>query len=323
MRMMRYTGRRRRLWYLGSQFSSSASNFLLVMVSARSLSTEDFGAFSVALAVYLIVIGAIRSLLLVPALAPGELGPLPAAHLSRAGLSMGAVAALLVGLGSVFSPSAELRNDLLAIAFVIPPTSWHEAVRHNYFARDEPRGAAVADLRWLAAFAALVAVGLGSGFEASGPTALLAWGASSLAGLIGQPLRGPRQHADRTRSAALVRSPGIAFFAEFLLRSGTLQLSVAYLGTAHQLASAGALRAALTAIAPAGLVTAGFTPMLIGAAASATDLELPRLVRRWTTALALLVAGYSVAVGLLPRSFWEYGFGSSGSAGRVAFARNA
>ena len=301
-------------WYLASQFASSGSNFLLTAWMARTLSSDEFGAFSVAIAVYLVFVGSLRSLLLVPHLSSKMEGGLHARPMTAAAIGLGIVVAIALLVPASLAPGP-IATNLLAVAAILPATAWHDAVRHVAFANGSPRGAAVADLRWLGTFA-LVGTAASAFASPSGAQALTIWGLASLAGSIGTPV-GTEVRAAVSRLGA-ASGPGSSFLTEFLLRSGSLQLAIVLIGAFGSLSATGALRAALTAIAPIGLVAAGLTPMLTRSAHNPRPSRLQSDLRRGAVLFGA-VAVYTAVALALPHALWERVFGQTSTGAITAF----
>jgi hypothetical protein len=148
-------------WALLDQALSSGTNFLLAVVVVRSVSTEDFGAFSIVVVVYVIAIGVSRSLTTEPLAI--QFGRDVDAILERAPMCLG----FALGAGCVFgagcvvaatSTSGALSSALLVLGLTFPLLIVQDAGRVTCFAMGSPRRAVANDAVWAVLELPLVAV---------------------------------------------------------------------------------------------------------------------------------------------------------------------
>lgn len=243
------------------QFLSSGSNFLGLIVAARMLTKDGFGAYAVAITTFTVLLGLCRALngeaLLVRV---GDESVTHRDRVSRAatdGLSIGLVVVplLLIVAALVDGPTA---GALLALAFTLPLLLLQDTLRYSAFARAMPQLAVRSDAIWVGlqvvAYVAVYAVGEPSAF-----IMVLAWaGTGALAGLLhlwldnvglvfGRPFSWVRENVDLGGRYAL----------DFVAGTGVAQLaSYALVGVAG-VAALGALRGAQTAFGPVNVLSGG------------------------------------------------------------------
>ncbi len=180
---------RRSVAVFTDQGLSSASNFLLVILVARSLSTRDFGTFAIAFSCLTLGLGLARANLGVPLSID-----LPKEHEARVvddaigravtvALLTGALIGLLVaGIALLFASGAGLRTPLLVLAVSSPFLVTQDLARYVAVAQGVPRRAVVSDLVWvLVGVTVLVASEIGG--HQSPTLAAGGWVAGGLLGL--------------------------------------------------------------------------------------------------------------------------------------------
>jgi O-antigen/teichoic acid export membrane protein len=301
-------------WGLADQLLSSATNFLLALLVARTVGSRDLGAFSVAYATFTFSLGAVRAI-------AGELLVVRHSAVSadewRDGVAKSAGTALIggviVGVGSLIAgasagePSRAVLSIVgLALPFLLVQDVW----RFAFFARGRGSAAFLNDLVWVVAMFAVF--GLLRHYNVSSVAWLtLGWAsAGALAGIVGvfqlkvRPsgpfaalrwLRGHRDIAPR-------------FFAEFGVSTGLSNLTLFAIGAIAGLGEVGRLRAGEIALGPLTVLFAG-----AGLVATPEGVRLlrespRRLVRgcRWLSlALAAGVAAWGAVILAVPRAIGE------------------
>ncbi len=249
-------------WTFGGQVVSSGSNFVVSLLVLTTAGRREFGAFAVALTVYLLVTQLARSTLTLPVLMlyseEDEAGS--AAHQAGPALALtvltGAAGSIVLLL--IASALDTGWSQFLVLAACLPALEYQDAVRHVAFAAGEPRLAALSDGLWLT-LQVLVSVGLMVLGHASPASLFLAWTASgSLSGILfGVRLRARPRWAPafawlREHAALCLR-----LLVEFLLTSGTyyvLSFGLAVIAGATEL---GRLRAAQSLMGPVSVLLMG------------------------------------------------------------------
>ncbi len=242
-------------WGLGDQAFSSATNFVLGVMVARSLGSEEFGAFSLAFATYTLFLGLSRSLTsetLVVRFSHSSLSEWQLA--TAAGTGTATLLGILGGIGCIgFGVSAHgpLAKAFVPLGITLPGLLLQDAWRYAFFARGTGRQAFLSDLLWaLVMFPAVVLL------VATDRTSIwsltLAWGgAGTVAGLIGI-LQG-RVRPRPTLAIRWLRDQGdlaSRYLGEFAAMSGARQLSFYAVGAIAGLAAAGAIRGAQVLLGP-------------------------------------------------------------------------
>lgn len=179
----------RSAWAVIDQGLSSLTNFALTVLVARNVGESAFGAFAIAILVYLAVLGVVRGFVAEPLAvrfsAAGEDTRHRAARAAAgAGLVAGvAVCAVLLGVGTLVG--GDSSRVLLALGVCMPGLVLQDMWRFIFVADGRPRRAAANDLVWavvqLGAVGALLAAG-----DPSVGVLVLAWGlAAGAAAVLG------------------------------------------------------------------------------------------------------------------------------------------
>ncbi len=176
-------------WGIADQALSSLTNFALTVLVARSVTESEFGAFAIAVLVYLTVLGIVRGLLAEPLAVRFSAAP-PAARNQASAAATGASvwAGALVGAGLLVVATffgGTTRSVLLALGISMPGLALQDAWRFVFVTEGRPARAAANDLVW--ALAQFGAVGALLAFTDAGAGAfVLAWGlAANVAALVG------------------------------------------------------------------------------------------------------------------------------------------
>lgn len=242
-------------WGVGDQALSSLTNLALGLAVARSVPTADFGAFSLAFATYLLVLGLARAAASQPLMIRYATAPVTrwrgaAAQSVGLALVLAVVAACGAGVVALLTSGA-ISAAFLALSVTLPGLCVQDTWRFAFFARGDERAAFVNDLVWtlalLPALGLLVATG-----RVSVLSATLVWGgAASLAAVYGgiQARTAPRPHEAR-RWWREHRRLIPAYVGEFGATAGADQLGLFAVGGVANLAVVGALRAAEIVLGP-------------------------------------------------------------------------
>ncbi len=286
---------RRTGWGVGDQAFSSATNFALGMIVARSVSPEDFGAFSLAFATYTLFLGLSRSLTSEPLVVRYSHAPLDAWRSATAsGTGTAMVVGLIGGAGCVLfglSAHGSLAEGFVALGITLPGLLLQDAWRFAFFARGSGVNAFLNDLAWAVimfpAMAALLATD-----HASIAWLTLGWGgAGAAAGLFGvlqaRVIPRPTLAAKWLRDHADLAS---RYLGEFGAVSGARQLSFYAVGAIAGLAAAGAIRGAQILLGPIHVLHSGLRLVAIPEAVRL----LKTSVARMRAACTLLSVALSV-----------------------------
>jgi len=301
-------------WALGDQLLSSATNFLLALLVARTVGPRDLGAFTMAYATFTLSLGAVRAI-------AGDLLVVRYSAVSadewRHGIERSAGTALMAGVLMGFAclvvavtvgePTRTVLNIVgISLPFLLVQDVW----RFAFFARGRGSAAFLNDLVWAVVIFAAFAV-LRYSDTASVAWLTLAWAtAGSLAAIVGvlqlrvfpshpwAAIMWLRRHRDITPR----------FFAEFVVSTGVSSFTLFAIGAIAGLGELGRLRAGEIALGPLNVLFAG-----VGLVATAEGVRLlhespERLAQGCRRLSALVTAGvlaWGAVILLLPRGIGQ------------------
>jgi O-antigen/teichoic acid export membrane protein len=242
-------------WGLGDQALSSLTNFALGITVARTVGPADFGAFSLAFATYVMVMGVSNALAAQPLVIRFST---VSEERWRSGTRSATGAALLLGLltGAVCVVAGLLLDGALGRAFLglgiaLPGLLLQDTWRFAFFAAARGGAAFTNDAVWAAVLLPLLAVLAFSGVE-DVLWFVLAWGLAGGAGaLVGiwQARLVPEPRAWR-RWWHVQRDLSRSFIGEFLASTGSKEVALFGVGGVAGLATVGALRAGQILLGP-------------------------------------------------------------------------
>jgi O-antigen/teichoic acid export membrane protein len=253
---------RRASWGVADQVLSSATNFALSVLVARSVGRDDFGAFSLVYTTYLVALNVARPLSAEPLVirysgldsrswrraATGA-----ASTAAAVGIVLGLVAGAVGAISGGFAGAA-----FMMLAWVLPGLLIQDSWRLAFFAAGRGSAAFLNDAVWAAVMFPTV-IFLVSTNHASVPLMILAWGgAATLAALVGfvqarvRPTvagvtRWYRDHQDLTRF----------LLPDRLVSLGADQLSPYVIGAIGGLAAVGGIRSGQLLLGPFSIVRQG------------------------------------------------------------------
>ncbi len=246
-------------WVIGDQALSSLTNFVLTLLVARAVSTEDFGAFALATTTYWLALGLARALT-----TEAFVVTYPDAEEAIAGRGVARVTGAAVGVGIAAGAAClvaglvlqgTLAKALLIMGPLLPGLLLQDAWRFAFFARRRGGAALANDLAWAIALVPtmLFALTLGGG---SVTWLILAWGVSgNAAGLLGIVQARIRPQVRGTIAWwREQRELAPRFFGEFLVRSVSSQLTTYGLAAFVGLRGVGGLRAADLLLGPLNIL---------------------------------------------------------------------
>jgi O-antigen/teichoic acid export membrane protein len=288
-------------WGVADQGISSLTNFIVAAAAARLGSIGEFGGFSLALTVYILLLWVARSLVNEPFMV--RLTSASDEDQARAGrdavgaaIALGVVGgALMVAVGVV--AGTRWGPVMALMGLFMPSLLAQDAYRYILLAADRPRSASANDAVWLSVQVLLIAGGLlrRSGVEV--PTIAFGLGAT-IAALVGwrqtgigpAPFAGPRWLRRHGRL-------GWSFLVEFLAVSGVPGITMLGIAALGGVGAVGELRAAVLLLSPATVVCTGL--FLIGMPEGVrARARSPEALRRLVGVLALVSVGI-VLVGTL------------------------
>ena len=288
------------IWGLGDQALSSATNFAVLVLVARSLAPEEVGVFALFAAGYATVAYVVESLVSEPLLVCYSARSSPE---WQEGVRSACGCALALGLctSAILLASWRLAPGpigdlLLAGAVFAPGLLVQDVMRFAFFAASQPQKAFVNDLAW--AIAQLVGVGvvLAMGHRSLGVLVSTWAGAGALAGALA--LIQARVAPKPSRALRWLRNHKDLWFfilPERLLGQGAMYLSLICIGAIAGFAAVGAIRVGM------GI----FGPLTIAASAGRLLVlpSLPRATRatkrRRVALMAALLAGAAALCGVV------------------------
>jgi hypothetical protein len=151
-------------WAIIDQALASGSNFLLAILVVRSVSPADFGAFSIAVLIYVLAVGVSRALTTEPLAIRFGRAVNPIMAQAPRCLGLASWFGIFVGTACVvaaLSTGGTLRSVLLVLGVTFPLLILQDAGRVACFALGRPRRAAANDAVWALVELPLVFVVMG------------------------------------------------------------------------------------------------------------------------------------------------------------------
>jgi O-antigen/teichoic acid export membrane protein len=253
---------RRASWGLADQGLSSLTNFAVGVVIARSVSPHEFGAFGLAFATYLVLLGASRAITSEPLLVrfssvSQEVWRIGTRSSTGATMAVGILTGLVsISVGIVLRGT--LGSALVSLGITLPGLLLQDGWRQAFFANGRGSQAFLNDLIWSVALVPMLIV---ASTQPSNQVFwfMFAWGASATcAAIVGlfQAKLFPRISDSRSWLIAQ-RDLVPRFLSEFIVRAGGAQLVFFGLGAVAGLSSVGSIRAAQIILGPFHVVFQG------------------------------------------------------------------
>jgi hypothetical protein len=176
-------------WGLSDQALSSATNFGVAILIARSVSQADYGSFSLAFATYLIALNVHRGLSTDPLNVRFSHSEPPVwRRATAAATGTALLVGLAFGVGCVIAgllAEGPLRVSLLALGLCMPGLLLQDAWRLSFFTNGTGHNSFANDLLWAVLQISAFGVLIFTGNDSIGPL-MLAWGgAAGVAALFG------------------------------------------------------------------------------------------------------------------------------------------
>jgi O-antigen/teichoic acid export membrane protein len=296
-------------WGIADQALSSLTNFALGILVARSASPEEFGAFTIVFATFILTLGLARAMTGEPLLvrhtesAHADLR-LATASATGTAIAVGTVAGLACIVTGV-ALRAAVGDALIALGILLPWLLLQDAWRFAFFAAGRSQAAFANDLIWAALL--LPALVLFSGTRnASARDLILIWGATAAvaaaAGIFqAHVIPDPRSSIRWIRGH---RDLAPRYVGEYVAVSGAYQLSIYGVAAVASLAAVAALRAGQLLLGPLNVfgLAAGVAavpefvrisrrrPDAIRGASAALSVGMVGIATVWGSALLLLPA---------------------------------
>jgi O-antigen/teichoic acid export membrane protein len=297
------------------QALSSASNFLLAVLVAQTVTAAGFGRFAVATSAYWIVLGALRALISEPLLIllARQRGP-------RAVMSSALGLAVTVALAGSLAGAALLPVDgarpVAAVLISLPVLIWQDTVRYCAFSLERPVEALISDAIWLGSLLAAGAWVLFSSVDLTVTEWLFLWAGCAIVPAVAASIRLSVWPALRGQQGWWSRSrrQGMPMLGDFAVLSLSDYVGVFLLPLVASFALLGQWKAAQTVSGPLSIL------MTAGSLAA-----LPALARRWEqhrvvplraglmigAGLATVAFGYGLVLLVVPDSWGELLFGDA------------
>jgi O-antigen/teichoic acid export membrane protein len=307
-------------WGVGDQAISSLTNFFMLILVARTVSQDDFGAFSLAFAAYVLTLVVSRGLTGEPLVVRHShtvVAEWRAATAGSAGLALAfALAAAVASVVLAAIVGGRLSEAFLALAIVLPGLLVQDVYRYAFVAHGVPVHAFICDAIW-AAILLPVLILLGGGPDISLALPILVWGASALiSAVVGMALGRVLPSLRRARAWFVEsRDLGLRFATEALISQAPFQVTLFVLGSVAGLAAIASLRGAQVLLGPISMLIIGLS--IVGVP-EGVRLSRSRGVRGVRTPAALLAIGtasftlvWGLALTLLPADVGEKLLGDS------------
>jgi O-antigen/teichoic acid export membrane protein len=306
-------------WNVIDQVISSASNFALSILIARSVDSHTFGAFATSFTLFSFLIGIARSIGRYPLIicfGGGSKEEYRRATQSATGAicSFGLTAGLVTALVGHTLGGRE-GAALVAMGLVLPLVLLQDGWRGALIGAGRPAAAALNDSIWtvsqFAAIGALLAAG-----RTSASALVFTWGLTGgLAAVFGIVQTGAVPRPQDTRRWLITYWNQSRFFlAEWVMVLGTTQISLLLVAASGSVRDIGALRGAQVLLGPVNLVAGSAFDFLISELARRHNMrprELLRAAVLTSGALGLLCLGWGAVLLALPSSIGRHLLGDT------------
>jgi hypothetical protein len=256
--LVRRPAARRSAWVVVDQGVSSITNVAAAVLVARAVSADSFGAFSIALLVYMVVVSVARALVSQPlairvSARSEQHGEVAAA--AGAAIVVGSVAGAATVCGGVVIGGV-VGAPLVVTGVLLPTLVLQDTWRFALFTMGRPARAVVNDLVWAGALVLLIVLVL---TMADGSVVLLtgAWaGSAAFAAVVGviqtRAIPAPGGSLSYLRRHLAL---GWRFTGEALLSTGGMNVTMLVIGPIAGAASVGAIRGGAALFGPFTVVT--------------------------------------------------------------------
>lgn len=289
---------------VADQFVSSGMNFAATLVAARYLGRTPFGAFSIAIVLYMLLIGFGRSMCAEALLLRAGDDPEHRRRNARSALAsvvyLGSAASVGLAVSSIWL-TGDLRRCVLVLAVGLVPLMVQDILRYVSFGGSRPQRALASDVAWTGAMVAGLAFVLARDRVGAG-TLLAVWvGTGGLAG-IGHLLI-ERLSPDLRSGFAWIsgnRDLSFPYAMDFVSGQGAASFSSVVLASVAGTAAAGSVRGAITLFGPVNVLFTGAYVILVPEGQRAVRRSIRGLTRMCMVASAVLGgAAGSILVALL------------------------
>jgi O-antigen/teichoic acid export membrane protein len=289
-------------WGIADQALSSATNFALGVLVARTVGPTGFGSFTIVFATYTTALGISRAVTSEPLLVHYSGSPHGVWH---SGTAQATGAALLVGvclglccLLAGWIAAGVLTRPFIALGLTLPGLLLQDCWRYAFFARGRGFSAFANDLVWALVLFPVLLVLLRSNQDSLTWLAIFGWGgAATTAALFG--IRQSRAVPAPQRVRSWLREQGgliRRFLGEVVTIGGSGQFIVYAVGAVAGLAALGSLRAAQLLFGPIQVLALGVAAIAVPELVGALEHSMTKFL--WTSRLfSLALAGTTVVWG--------------------------
>lgn len=301
---IRSGGAKRARWGIVDQGLSSVTNFATTALVGHQVAPPEFGAFSVALVVYICVLWAARSVVGEPyAVRMTAASPSDQARAARAAagaaLIVGSITGAVVALLSLLLGST-LGRVLFAMALFLPALLVQDAYRYILITTGRARDAALNDALWLAT-QVIVVIGLMLQGHPGAVRITIAFGSGALVAAIFGAWQSGAPPAAKAwiRWLLAQRDLGIPFLAELFIVSAAPQLSMLGVAALGGVVAVGDLRAAVFLCSPPTVLFSGLVLVAVPEAVRLRRQSAHRLHTLVVSLAALMTVTTAIWVGAL------------------------
>ena len=297
-----------------SQVLSALTNFLPALVVARSLTSDEFGAFSLATTVAVLVLLLFRSLYGEPFLLRIERLGLERNRGRRHALASSLHFALPIAVVTVVVAAVlhgTTRTSLVAMGLLLIAVVAQDCVRYIAFALQRPMVAVVADATWLVSTLALLLVLVGVD-QLTAATATAAWAAGAAPGAVAGAVMLRAGLSFRSGGVHRITRPlGLHFAAQTLAMQGASLVAFFGLGALVGLDAAASIRGVQLLYAPLNVLFLGAATVLLPHMRGRDLLEVRRTAYIASGALTVVCGVLTGLLLILPASIGEALLGST------------
>lgn len=252
---------------VADQLVSTLGNFLAAIIAARWLTKADFGSFSIAYTVYILVVLVLRGTVGHMVLSPISSGEGRTRRPSAAALGAAAIAAVVAAAASAavgVALGGATGNALIAMAIVLPGLIVQDIWRHCFIAAGRPLAALLNDFLWLIAIWPAVEL-VRHFYTVTSGSLILAWGLAGIAAAFVACIQGwgvPRPILG-LHWIGSNRHLAIPYFGEVLCVSGSQQIALLALAPIAGVTAVAATRGVFVLFGPLTVFASGLILALI------------------------------------------------------------
>lgn len=299
---------------VADQAASSLTNFGVIVLAARVLGVDSFGAFSIVYGIYVLIISAVQSYVgqaLVLLQGSREQLEFESARALKFSIFLGLAVGFSLALLGLVVPS--LGMPFVVLGVLMPLLLLQDTTRFCVSLLRAPAFALASDMLWIV----LLVAGGAALLKVTEPSALvitLLWSVSgSISGLFSLILLSAWSRGSHLNVNEFVRSGylGKRFLFEFAVIRGVGQILGISIGALVSISSAGAFRAAMTLFGPLNVLLNAVNAFAIPLLRQLSAARQERYLLALTVGFAALAAGGTAFLMAMPRPWGMVVFGES------------